>query len=49
MIYVIVVNLIAVAVVVNWISLVWDMRLGKGSNTIKEIFVIGTISYGEDK
>jgi len=40
MIYVIVVNLIAVVVVVvvvvDWISLVWDMRLGKGSNTIKE-------------
>jgi hypothetical protein len=35
MIYVIVVNLIAV-VVVDCISLVWDMRLGKGSNTIKE-------------
>ncbi len=39
MIYVIVVvNLIAVVIVavVDWISLVWNMRFGKGSNTIKK-------------
>jgi hypothetical protein len=40
MIYVVVVvNLIVVVVIVfvdDWISLVWDMRLGKGSNTIEE-------------